>query len=265
MGLGPRVPGESSYRLLTRQLRDQILRDEFPEGTPLPTEFALAEEHGLSRQTVRRAYQELVAQGLVYRVQGSGTFVTPRETRYRRHFGTIDDLMKLQLDTEVDLVQPLTTVLDAAAAEHLKLSEPRVEALTFLRVHNGEPFCRTRVAVPPDIGAALHSRRELVEPGLHTQVTIIGLIEGLGRDIAEAEQVITAVSADEGLAHDLGCAPGIPILHVERTYLQRNGQPLEYAVSDFLPEHYSHRSKLGRASAPPEGRAPGDLLRGDAS
>jgi GntR family transcriptional regulator len=263
--LRPRRPGESSYRLLTQRLREQILRDEFPEGAPLPTEFALAAEHCLSRQTVRRAYQELVAQGLVYRVRGRGTFVTPRETRYRRHFGTVDDLMKLQLDTEVDVVQPLTAVIDACAAEQLHLLDPRVEALTFVRAHQGQPFCRTEVFLPPDLGAALHTVPELMEPGLRTQVTIIGLIEGLGRDIAEAEQVITATAADDALACVLGCAAGIPILHVERTYLQRDGQPLEYAVSDFLPEHYSHRSKLGRASELLGAGVTGALLRGDAS
>lgn len=251
MSLRPRRPGESSYRLLTQQLREQIFREEFPEGTPLPPELALATEHALSRQTVRRAYQELVAEGLVYRIRGRGTFATPRETRYRRPFGSVDDLMNLQLDTEVDLVQPLAAAVDREAAQRMRLPDGHLHAMTFLRVHQGEAFCRTRVLLPPRIGRALGSVRELTERGVHTRATIIGLIEAHGHDIAEAEQVITAVAADDGLAEALGCAPGIPILHVERTYLDRQGEVLEYAISDFLPSHYSHRSRLGR-DAPDE-------------
>lgn len=254
MELRPRRPGEHSYRLLVQSLREQIFRDAFPEGTPLPTELSLTEQHGLSRQTVRRAFQELVAEGLVYRVQGRGTFVTPRETRYRRPFGSVDDLMNLQLDTDFKLVRPLSAEIDPDAAAHLHLAEPHVYALTFLRAHQGEAFCRTRVYLPPRVGQALGDVRELADPGLHTQTTIIGLIESRGRDITEAEQVITATAADDALAAQLACAAGVPILHIERTYLDRKGEPLEYAVSDFLPAHYSHRSRLGRSVEPVDGR-----------
>jgi len=248
--LRQRKPGESSYRLLTQSLREQIYRDEFSEGRALPTELALAREHGLSRQTVRRAFQDLVAEGMVYRIRGRGTFVTPHERRYRRLFGSVDDLMKLQLDTDFELVEPLAATIDTEAAQRLHLSDPQVHSLTFLRVHHGEAFCRTRVHLPPGIGKALAGVRELTDPGEHTQVTIIGLIESHGHDIADAEQLITATAADEDLGVHLKCAPGIPILHIERIYLNRQGEPVEYAVSDFLPEHYSYHSRLGR-SVPP--------------
>jgi len=242
--------GESSYRLLTQLLREQIFRDEFDESRPLPTELALAGEHHLSRQTVRRAFQELVGEGLVYRVQGRGTFVTPRETRYRRPFGTVDDLLNLQVDTDFELVDPLSATIDRAAATTLRLDDPLVHSLTFLRRHQGEAFCVTRVFLPPRIAHSLAGCRELADPGVHTTSTVIGLIESHGNDIAEADQVITATAADQDLAAHLGCATGIPILHIERTYLDRQGEVLEHAVSDFLPRHYSHRSRLGRSLAP---------------
>jgi GntR family transcriptional regulator len=242
--------GESSYRLLTQLLREQIFRDEFDEVRPLPTELALAEEHQLSRQTVRRAFQELVAEGLVYRVQGRGTFVTPRETRYRRPFGTVDDLLNLQVDTDFELVEPLSVAIDRGAATTLLQAGPQVHSLTFLRRHHGEAFCLTHVYLPPKIAQSLAGCRELTDPGIHTTATVIGLIESHGNDIAEAEQVITATAADDELAEHLGCTAGVPILHIERTYFDRQGEVLEHAVSDFLPQHYSHRSRLGRSLAP---------------
>jgi GntR family transcriptional regulator len=241
-----RRDGESSYRVLTQLLRESIYREHYADDDPLPTDLALAQEHGLSRQTVRRAYRELVAEGLVYRVPGRGTFVTPEKTRYRRTFGTVADLMKLQLDTQFELVLPLTDDVHDAAASALELPDRHVFAVTFRRLHLGEAFCLTRVFLPPRMARKLTDVRELTEPGVRSNVTVIGLLESHGADIAEAQQVITAIGATPELSAALGCAEGSPLLHIERTYYDRKGEPLEYAVSDFLPDHYSHRLRLGR-------------------
>jgi len=253
--LRARRPGESSYRLLMQLLREDIFRERYAEDTPLPTDSALADKHGLSRQTVRRAYQELVAEGLVYRVPGRGTFVTPIQTRYRRPFGSVADLMNLQLDTQFELVHPLTSALDEAAAAALQLPDRHVFAVTFRRLHKGERLCLTRVFLPPRIARKLAGVSELADPGIKTNVTVIGLIESHGGDIAEADQVITAVAASVEQSSLLGCPEGAPLLHVERTYFSRKGEPLEYAVSNFLPDHYAHRTRLGRGDSR-EGKQP---------
>ncbi|KRE44141.1 GntR family transcriptional regulator [Knoellia sp. Soil729] len=253
MDVQPRRPGQSSYRLLTQRLRERIFQGEFPEGTKLPTEQSLAEDLGLSRQTIRRAYQELVAEGSVYRVQGSGTFVAPGGARYRRPFGSVDDLMNLQLDTDFELVDPLTDRIDRDVADRLGLEASHVVSLTFQRLHRGEPFCRTRVHLPPAIAAKVADVPELTDPGVHSKTTIISLIELHGNDIGEAEQVISAVAADAEDASALGCPLGSPLLHIERLYTDRVGRALELAVSDFIPAHYAHRSRLGRGSTSSRG------------
>ena len=45
-------------------------------GTPAPSERDLAEQFGVARMTVRHAIDALVAQGLLERIAGRGTFVT---------------------------------------------------------------------------------------------------------------------------------------------------------------------------------------------
>ncbi|WP_344838550.1 substrate-binding domain-containing protein [Kribbella ginsengisoli] len=69
---------ELKFRALAADLRRGITDGTWPVGSKLPTDESLAAETGMSISTVRRAYDELVAGGLVERRQGAGTFVTSR-------------------------------------------------------------------------------------------------------------------------------------------------------------------------------------------
>jgi len=74
---------ESSPEQVARALRERILGNELPPGTPL-REVALAEAAGVSRHTVRAAVQLLVHQGLAQREMHRGATVkrlTERDAR----------------------------------------------------------------------------------------------------------------------------------------------------------------------------------------
>jgi len=60
---------------LANTLRESIKSGKYISGQVLPSERELGESTGLSRTTIRRALQILVDQGILHRVQGSGTFV----------------------------------------------------------------------------------------------------------------------------------------------------------------------------------------------
>ncbi|WP_431915165.1 FadR/GntR family transcriptional regulator [Nonomuraea jabiensis] len=59
----------------TQHLREQITQGEWPVGTRLPGENALAKALGVGRSTVREALRALAGAGLVQARQGSGVFV----------------------------------------------------------------------------------------------------------------------------------------------------------------------------------------------
>ncbi|MGP3919078.1 FadR/GntR family transcriptional regulator [Nonomuraea sp. 10N515B] len=63
----------------TQHLRDQIANGEWPVGTRLPGEVALAKTLGVGRSTVREALRALAGAGLVQARQGSGVFVIATE------------------------------------------------------------------------------------------------------------------------------------------------------------------------------------------
>lgn len=246
---GPARTGraEVAYRALAEQLREGILSQAFPEGR-LPTEAVLARTHALSRQTVRRAMQDLVAGGMVYRVPGRGTFVTDQAGRYLRQFGSVEDLMGLSLDTELDLVSPLRRGVDVSAASRMRLDCDVVWTVVFRRLHEEVPFCLTTVHLPPDVGRLLVDQPEMTEPGRRSRTTVIGLLDTrLEEPIANAEQSISVSPATPLATEQLHCQPGQALLRIERTYTDAHGQPVELAVSEFLPEQYSYRVRLRRS------------------
>jgi DNA-binding GntR family transcriptional regulator len=242
-------PGEPvAYRQLASDLRGAVAAGVYPVGQRLPTESELVTTTGLSRQTVRRAFQELAAEGVIYRVPGRGTFAVPGDGRYLRSFGSIDDLMSLSLDTELQVVEPLHVLASLDIADQLQPGADLVMAMSFLRLHDGAPFCYTRVHVPMEIGSRLRELpevAELAEPGARARFTLISLIERVCQQpIHSAAQDVTAVAADPEVAHRLGCAPGLPVLRIDRLYRDRVLTPLELAVNYFHPDRYSYRIQL---------------------
>lgn len=238
---------EPAFRRLENDLRAQIREQRFQEETPLPTEAELARDYGVSRQTVRRAFQDLVAENLVFRVPGRGTFVTPSSGRYLRQFGSIEDLMALSADSELQVLVPLTSGVDPTAAGRLRLSDDRVTTVTFLRVHHGESFSHTVAYLPPRVASRLGDIAELSASGATSRMTLISVIDRvMDLPIQDAEQSITVAMAPPEVTHALRLPTGTPLLRIDRMYYDTNGDPVELAISHFHPGRYSYRVRLRR-------------------
>ncbi|GAA0715305.1 substrate-binding domain-containing protein [Dactylosporangium roseum] len=120
---GPRSARDTSardlkFQQLAGELRRGILAGDWAAGTKLPTENQLAKETGLSMTTVRRAYEELVGQGLVVRRQGAGTFVTTPDRRGSRARCSIGVLVP---DTQLYYPRVLQGIEEALSAAGARL------------------------------------------------------------------------------------------------------------------------------------------------
>ena len=67
----------SLYETIANELKARILAGDYEAHEKLPTEKELTQQYGVSRITSKRALTELEQEGLAYRVQGRGTFVSP--------------------------------------------------------------------------------------------------------------------------------------------------------------------------------------------
>lgn len=66
---------EPKYQQVIDWVRDRIAAGDLKYGDRIPSEKELAEQFGLSRQTVRHATGELESQHIITRVRGSGTYI----------------------------------------------------------------------------------------------------------------------------------------------------------------------------------------------
>lgn len=238
-----------AYRELANTLREAILRGEYADGRQMPTEQDLSESFGVSRQTVRRGLQDLVAEGLIFRVRGRGTFAMSdagrNGRRYLRSVGTINDLLAVAADTELEVIRPFQRRTDLQAAGRLHLESDEVMDIILRRLNNGLPFCHSHVYLPPSIGESVtlsgfpHETRD----GYLT--SIIGVIELTGTPIGRASQSVTAeIVADEEIAAAIDCEPGDPVLRIDRLFFDATDNPVQLGVNYMNPERYSYRVEL---------------------
>jgi len=230
------------YRELADRLRESI-RESGGQHERLPTEAELSKKYKTSRQTVRRAYQELVADGLVRRTPRRGTFPIARRP-YVRSFGTIEDLIALREDTELEVVEPLTFASSATPDRTLAVG-PTAE-LTIRRLYKERPFVCAVISFPAELGRRLE-RSALSRRGARNRKTVLEMLEdATGVRIAVARQVITIDVVPRRLARLIDVSTGTSVLRIDRTYYDEKGSIVQLTTSYFNPSRYSYALELRR-------------------
>ncbi|HUZ19413.1 MAG TPA: GntR family transcriptional regulator [Acidimicrobiales bacterium] len=235
-----------AYRRVADELR-ALLTDPAGPQTKLPTEADLCRTYHVSRQTARRAYQELVAEGLVERVPGRGSFPAPRSP-YMRSFGSIEDLMALSSDTIMEVVEPLA-LGPASARARADLGSDVVWHLAIRRLTGDAPFVYTEICLPRALGVKLR-RTFLSRAGARRRTTVLQLLEPvLDGQIVSALQEVTVDRLPPSAAEQIDMAAGRPALRIDRRYLDGRSTPVESTTSWFNPNRYAYRLELRRSGA----------------
>lgn len=74
-GIGE-IKGPPLYRRIQQEMRARIAQGDWAAGQPLPSRMQMCEEFGTTRVTLDKAIHELVREGLLRSVKGSGTFIS---------------------------------------------------------------------------------------------------------------------------------------------------------------------------------------------
>ncbi len=242
--IGRDLGGLPLYRAVKRSLLQRIESGEMAPGQAMPNETELALRFGVSVGTLRRAVDDLVAEHIVVRRQGRGTFVaTHTADRFLFQFFHVERSDGLREAPVVELVSFERTRLDDEAAEALAL-KPGLQALAIdhrLRLQ-GKAVVHDRVVLPAHLFRGLTEKRWRDRPG-----TVYQLYQSeFGITVVRAQERLRAVGADRTAARVLGVAAGQPVLQVRRVALALNGLPVEWRISTVVTAQHDYVNLLSR-------------------
>lgn len=219
--------GPLHERVKERILRRIVLGD-WPEGKVLPSEAELARLFGVSYGTIRRAMQDLVAQGVVTRRRRTGTVVTGRTphhtlSRYY-HYYRLHRADGALTTTTAHVVSSIRRQASTAEARELRLDENAVVcAIVRLREAEGQALMIDRVVIPLAIAPDLPIEPDklpalLYQWLLKTQrVRLSAVREHVSARLATPEDC-TLLGLDPGKAHAL--------LDIEETAFDQHDRPI---------------------------------------
>ncbi|WP_116475297.1 phosphonate metabolism transcriptional regulator PhnF [Zobellella maritima] len=131
------------YQDISRQLETDI-KQYFKPGDYLPPEMQLAERFQVNRHTVRRAIDELVANGLIQRHQGKGNMVLRQPHIYKLHDGAhfTGNLLEQGSLPSSQVIKSRLIAVSARLAEELGVEqEQKIIHIQTLRKTESIPRC----------------------------------------------------------------------------------------------------------------------------
>lgn len=232
------------YKEVKRLLTQSLAAGEWQPGVALPSETRLGERYSVSIGTVRKAMDELVAERILVRRQGRGTFVAGHSARRTLfHFFHIVPADGGREQPQTELLSFERAKADAGSAGRLNIARGaalfRIRNLLRLR---GTPVVLDEIILPAERFPRL-SEKMLRE----RDSTIYQLYqERYGINVVRSAERLSAVLADRASAKLLGVPAGSPLLRIKRTALTYHNVPVELRTSLVNSAEHEYFSDLGK-------------------
>ena len=232
------------YKEVKRQLTHSLAEGEWQPGVPLPSETRLCERYRVSIGTVRKAIDELVAERILVRQQGRGTFVTGHSARRRLfHFFHIvrADGAKDWPETELLSFERGKAGADSAARLGIARAAAVFRIRNLLRLR-GMPVVLDEIVLPaerfPRLSEKIFRERDSTIYQLYQ--------ERYGINVVRSAERLSAALADRVSARLLGVAAGAPLLRIKRTALTYHSVPVEFRTSLVNTAEHEYFSDLDK-------------------
>lgn len=227
------------YLQLQRRIADGMAHGVLPPGASLPAERDIAAMTGLSRVTVRKAIEALVAQGQLVQRRGSGTYVAPKVER-------LEQALSLLTSFTEDMARRSKSVESVWISRNLQSPTPeevmalglgagdRVARLERVRRSDGVPLAIERASLPTHV---------LPDPEA-VGTSLYALLATTGHRPVRAVQRISAANLGPRDAELLGVTPGAAGLRIERIGYLANGRVVEFTRSIYRGDAYDFAVEL---------------------
>jgi GntR family transcriptional regulator len=223
---GPRLPDKKGDLPLWEQVRNDISR-RLADGEfsgEFPGEFALVEQYGVSRHTVREALRTLRDEGIVTSHRGRTSKIA-NPTEIEQPLGSLYSLFAAVTEagqTQQSIVRRLGSVTDPDIAARLDLpGGTPLFYLERLRLAGDDPLALDRIWFPASLAGPL------LEVDFTRTAFYDELYANCGVRLTGGHEHIRAVMGTHPERTLLDVPPGVALFAIERTG-ELNGRPVEW-------------------------------------
>lgn len=234
------------YKQLYRQLREAIERGEFEIGNKLPSERQMAANHGISRITVRKAFNILKQEGYIRAYQGKGCYIANAHTESRNGI-PLQGLSELMLERGMmptsQLLSRGVVPATSTVAQHLGIpTYEKAIRIRRLRFANEVPMAIHTAYLPYPLCSPLLD----IDLEKHSLYRVLEEITGVR--LAYADQTLQPILGCDNDLPLLGMKPPAAVLQLERDTYDAEGQPIEYLSAIYRDEayHIENRPQFAR-------------------
>lgn len=227
------------YQQIYDDIKGAIKDGTYKVDEKIPSEAELSEEYGVSRITVRRAIEDLCADGYLTKMQGRGTFVGKphimrrlSQSKATRSFSEICEEAGVTpgahlIERQIVPVRPDEQEFFGLGPDALLIYVHRV------RTADGLGVCDENMFVPYDGG------RDLLTLPLEDTSLFDAIEQATGhRPASNEDWNITAVKATTDQASLLGISVGDPLLRTHVSFVDDEGRPVCMGRHYFVGSRY---------------------------
>jgi GntR family transcriptional regulator, mannosyl-D-glycerate transport/metabolism system repressor len=222
------------YRKIANQIKEKIHKNIWPPEEAIPTEARLSVMFEASRVTVRQAISVLVQEGLLYKIQGSGTYVKGNKVEHNiyslRSF--TEEMQALDKTIANEIIDFSLVVPSGHIRQMLDLKDgEKTFYVRRQRIVDGTPFVLEDTYLPvrlfPDLSyeTMQGSKYEYIE-------------EKKQQAIKESFQEVLPILPDPDIQSLLDLPEAIPILKVQLYSRLADETVFEYSELYFKSDEY---------------------------
>ena len=233
----------TAYEEVKQKITEDLVRGRYPMGQALPAEKDLSKELDVSIGTLRKAVDELVAEGIVVRRQGRGTYVAEHDLKRLLYyfFHVVKHDVDKKANPRVDLVSLNTAVATKEEASKLNIKEgaPVWRLVNCL-------YLEERCVMIDQITLDKKRFKNLTRTEfINREGSIYQLYQmKYGQTVVRSSERLRASLVSKQHAEWLDIKPNSPVLVIRRVALGIQDDPIEWRISTLNTNQYEYFSEL---------------------
>ncbi len=219
------------YHQIKERIRERIAKGEYGPDERIPSENELANHYQVSRNTAKQAIADLVSEGILFREQGRGTFVSPKKMFHGigESFSFYEEVSKSgrKLTTRILAQKEMSASVDTAQVLKISPRDP-IFVLRRLRLLDDKPLSLQVSFIPKALCPAL------LDYDLEQESLFAVLSRQFNLVPQRAEEYLDCQPASDYESEPMQVAKGTPLYHLHRITYDTEGRVME-VVRTYLP------------------------------